>query len=72
LRSVQVNNSLDKFEVFGDEIIAIIHDEDLADVELGVVASFLGSKRTKDAHLETKRMALNLSWPLMKKYLTAR
>ena len=37
-----VDDTLDEVEVLGDELLAIVHDEDAADVELDVVALLLG------------------------------
>ena len=36
-----VDDTLDEVEVLGDELLAIVHDEDAADVELDVVALLL-------------------------------
>ncbi len=36
-----VDDTLDEVEVFGDEGLAVVHDEDAADVELNVVALLL-------------------------------
>jgi len=38
---LRVDDTLDEVEVFGDEVLAIVHDEDTADVELDVVALLL-------------------------------
>jgi hypothetical protein len=38
---LRVNDTLDEVEVLGDEVLAVIHDEDAADVELDVVALLL-------------------------------
>lgn len=37
-----VDNALDEVEVFGDEIFAVVHNEDAADIELDVIALLLG------------------------------
>ncbi len=37
----RVDDTLDEVEVFGDEVFAVVHDEDAADVELNVVALLL-------------------------------
>ena len=37
-----VDDTLDEVEVLGDEVLAVVHDEDAADVELDVVALLLG------------------------------
>ena len=42
-----VHNTLDKVEVLGDEVLAIIHDENTANVELNVVALLLGLEEVK-------------------------
>ena len=36
-----VDDTLDEVEVLGDEVLAVVHDEDTADVELDVVALLL-------------------------------
>ena len=38
---LRVDNTLDEVEVLGDEVLAVVHDEDTADVELDVVALLL-------------------------------
>jgi len=38
---LRVDNTLDEVEVFGDEIFAIVHDENTADVKFDVVALLL-------------------------------
>ena len=37
-----VDDTLDEVEVLGDKVLAVVHDEDTADVELNVVALLLG------------------------------
>jgi hypothetical protein len=37
-----IDDSFDEVEVFGDEVFAIVHDEDTSDVEFDVVALLLG------------------------------
>lgn len=37
-----VDDTLDEVEVLGDEVLAVVHDEDAANVELDVVALLLG------------------------------
>ena len=36
-----VDDTLDEVEVLGDEVLAVVHDEDTADIELDVVALLL-------------------------------
>lgn len=38
---LRVDNTLDEVEVLGDEVLAVVHDEDTANVELDVVALLL-------------------------------
>ena len=38
----RVDDTLDKVEVLGNEVLAVVHDEDTANVELDVVALLLG------------------------------
>ena len=37
-----VDDTLNEVEVFGNDVLAVVHDEDAADVELDVVALLLG------------------------------
>lgn len=39
---LRVDDTLDEVEVLGDELLAVVHDEDTSDVELDVVALLLG------------------------------
>ena len=41
----RVDNTLDEVEVLGDEILAVVHDEDATDVKLDVVALLLGLEK---------------------------
>jgi hypothetical protein len=38
---LRVDDTLDEIEVLGNEILAVVHDEDAADIELDVVALLL-------------------------------
>ena len=38
---LRINDTLDKVKVLGDELLAVVHDEDTADVELDVVTLLL-------------------------------
>ena len=38
---LRINDTLDKVKVLGDELLAVIHDEDTADIELDVVTLLL-------------------------------
>jgi len=40
----RIDNTLDKVEVLWNEVLAVVHDEDTADVELDIVALFLALK----------------------------
>jgi hypothetical protein len=44
---LRVKNTLGEVEVLGDEILAVIHDEDAADVELDIVALLLRLEEVK-------------------------
>lgn len=39
---LRVDDTLDEVEVFRDDVLAVVHDEDAADIELDVVALLLG------------------------------
>ena len=39
---LRVDDTLDEVEVLGDDVLAVVHDEDAADVELDVVPLLLG------------------------------
>ena len=38
----RVDDTLDEIEVFGNKVLAIVHDEDTADIEFNVIALLLG------------------------------
>ena len=42
-----VNDTLDKIEVFGDDVLSVVHDEDVTNVQLDVVALLLGLKEVE-------------------------
>ena len=44
---LRVDNALDEVEVLGDEILAVVHDEHPANIELDVVALLLGLEEVK-------------------------
>jgi molybdopterin-guanine dinucleotide biosynthesis protein len=44
---LRVDDSSDKVEVLGDQVLAVVHDEDSSDVELDVVALLLGLEEVK-------------------------
>jgi SpoU rRNA methylase family enzyme len=44
---LRVDDAADKVEVLGDQVLAVVHDEDAADVELDVVALLLGLEQVK-------------------------
>lgn len=50
-----VDDTLDEVEVFRDQILAIIHDEDTADVKLDVVALLLGFKEIEGCATEENK-----------------
>jgi hypothetical protein len=62
---LRVDDAADKVEVLGDQVLAVVHDEDAADVELDVVALLLGLEQVKrrplgnwEAEGATRRSAL--------------
>ena len=48
----RVDDTLDEVEILGDEVLAIVHDEDTADVELDVVALLLGLEEIEGCTIE--------------------
>jgi hypothetical protein len=51
---LRVDDALDKVEIFGDQILTVVHDEDAADIELDVVALLLGLEEVEwrtDVHI---------------------
>jgi hypothetical protein len=50
---LRVDDTLDEVEIFGDEILAVVHDEDTADVELDVVALLLALKEIEGGAMIT-------------------
>ncbi|KAI3479872.1 hypothetical protein L1887_58069 [Cichorium endivia] len=61
---LRVDDALDKVEVFGDDVLAVVHDEDAADVELDVVALLLGLKEIEGGALGHKEERLELELAL--------
>ena len=47
-----VDDTLDEVEVLGDKVLAVVHDEDTADVELDVVALLLGLEEIEGCTIE--------------------
>jgi hypothetical protein len=43
----RINDTLDEVEVLRNKVLAVIHDEDTADVELDVITLFLALKQIK-------------------------
>jgi len=41
----RVDDTLNEVEVLGDEVLAVVHDEDATDIKLDVVALFLGLEK---------------------------
>jgi hypothetical protein len=41
----RIDDTLDKVEVLRNEVLAVVHDEDTADVEFDIVALFLALKQ---------------------------
>ena len=39
---LRVNDTLDEIKVLGNEVLAVVHDKDTADIELDIVALLLG------------------------------
>jgi hypothetical protein len=51
---LRVDDTLDKVEVFGDEVLAVVHDKNAANIELDVVALLLGLEEVEwraDVHI---------------------
>lgn len=44
---LRVDDSLDKVEVLGDDVLAVVHDEDTANVQLDVVTLLLALKEVE-------------------------
>ena len=55
-----VDDTLDEVEVLGDELLAIVHDEDAADVELDVVALLLRLEEVEGSTANKNTSALDL------------
>lgn len=49
-----VDDALDEVEVLGDDVLAVVHDEDAADVELDVVALLLGLEEVKGSTMNSE------------------
>ena len=50
-----VDDTLAEVEVLGDEVLAVVHDEDAADVELDVVALLLGLEEIEGRPGKTRK-----------------
>ena len=59
-----VDDTLDEVEVLGDEVLAVVHDEDAADVELDVVALLLGLEEVEGCALGDVEDGLELELTL--------
>lgn len=59
-----ISHTLDKVEVLGNEVLAVVHDEDAADVELDVVALLLGLEEVKRRTLGDEQDGLELELTL--------
>ena len=44
---LRVDNTLDEVEVLGDDVLAVVHNEDAADIELDVVTLLLGLEKVE-------------------------
>ena len=55
----RVDDTLDEVEVFGNEVLTVVHDEYTADVELDVVALLLGLEKIERSTIKFK-LNLNL------------
>lgn len=65
---LRVNNTLHKVQVLGNELVAVVHDEDTADVELDVVSLLLRLKEIegcpKSQMSDEAQQSLNFHSPL--------
>ena len=50
----RVDDTLDEVEVLGDEVFAVVHDEDATDVKLDVVALLLGLEKIERSTIKLK------------------
>jgi hypothetical protein len=60
----RVDDTLDKVEVLGDEVLAVVHDEDATDVKLDVVALLLGLEKIEGRTADVNETTL----PIKLKY----
>ena len=61
---LRVDNTLDKVEVLGDEVLAVVHDEDSSNVELDVVPLLLGLEEVEGSSLGDVQDGLELELTL--------
>jgi hypothetical protein len=66
---LRVDNTLDKVEVFGNEIFAVIHDEDTADVKFNVVAFLLRLEEVEGSALGDEDYGLKFELTLNREVL---
>lgn len=52
----RIDDTLDKVEVLRNEVLAVVHDEDTADVEFDIVALFLALKQIEGCTTTTSGM----------------
>jgi len=59
-----IDDTLDEVEVFGDEVLAVVHDEDSSNVELDVVALLLGFEEVEGSTLRDEEDGLEFELTL--------
>ena len=48
-----VNNTLDEVEVFGNDVLAVVHDKDATDVEFDIVTLLFGLEEVERSTIDT-------------------
>jgi hypothetical protein len=61
---LRIDNTLDEVEVLWNEILAVVHDEDTADIELDIVPLLLGLKEVKGSTKFDQQLLDQLKSPL--------
>lgn len=69
---LRVNDTLDEVEVLGDEVLAVVHDEDSSNVELDVVPLLLGLKEVERCSLGDEQDSLELELTLNREVLDSK
>jgi hypothetical protein len=66
---LRVDDTLDEVEVLRDEVLAVVHDEDAADVKLDVITLLLGLEKVEGSTLGNEKNCLEFELTLYREVL---